>query len=144
MSVTKLADRLYIGSAPMGRVPFDVVVLCAAEYQPKSLPGSIILRIPLRDETKPLPDRKLAEIQQTANEVAYFWKKGNSVLVSCVMGRNRSALISALSLSVIFGGPLSRWAHYVRKTRRDALGVHALQNAYYWDLLTSQGRRSDR
>jgi hypothetical protein len=56
-------------------------------------------------------------------------------LITCWMGRNRSALISALVLHYITGVDTGKCAAFVRGTRVDATGVPALQNEYFWSLL---------
>ena len=135
--VTKLYPRLYIGSAPRSSLGFDVVVLTAREYQPPALmfPGSVVVRIPLDDSEVPLTRRELAFVEEESRFVADLWRSGNDVLVTCWMGRNRSALVSALVLSDISGIPLAEAARHLRESRRDALGVPALQNEYFWSLL---------
>ena len=134
---TKLIDRLYIGSAPENHLGFDLIVLCAKEYQPKVrvFHPAKVLRLPLEDSEDPMSARMLALIDAYALLISDHWHEGESVLITCQMGRNRSALISALVLSLITDVSLPKCAQYVRATRKDATGVPALQNEYFWSLL---------
>ena len=138
---TQLYDRFFIGSAPASDHGFDVVVLCAKEYQPptENFRGKHVIRVPFDDSSqKPLTRYEAAAIGKVTDKIAALWREGKSILVTCVMGRNRSALVSTLALSKITGAPTSQVATHVRRTRRDALGVAALQNSYFWELLQHQ------
>jgi protein-tyrosine phosphatase len=135
--VTKLIDRFYIGSEPVYHTDdFDVVVLCAEEIQPPaSMFQGLVLRIPLEDTQKPFPPEAISAIRKISHDLAFFWKKGANILVTCQMGRNRSALVCAAALSRILQVPTDQTAPFVRKTRRDTMGYRALSNRYFWDLL---------
>jgi protein-tyrosine phosphatase len=86
------------GSAPPpgAALPFDVVVLCAQEYQP-DLPGYAVMRVPL-DDGPPPTRAELASIRAAAREVAAKVRAGERVLVTCWQGRNRSGVVAGLAL----------------------------------------------
>lgn len=80
------------------RLPFDVIVLAAWEYQPL-LPGYEVIHVPLDDTNDPPPtpgDR--ARIHAVARLVADHIRAGRRVLVTCHHGRNRSGVIAGLAL----------------------------------------------
>ena len=100
-----------IGALAMGSAPtpgpdlaarFGTVVLCAKEYQPRSLGPSdahpIILRARLDDSGPPPTQEELKEAFRTAAEVAARLRAGRRVLVTCMAGRNRSGLVTGLAL----------------------------------------------
>lgn len=134
---TKLINRFYIGSAPGSCLGFDVVVLCAREYQPnaKMFDPALVIRIPLADTHRPFSEEGLRSLDDLATVLSRLWGEGRSVLVTCIMGRNRSALVSALTLSKITGQPTYKTAEFLKRTRKDVIGVPALQNEYFSSLL---------
>jgi hypothetical protein len=115
MDASKVARNLYVGSAPQpGTKGFDVIVLCADEYQPSA--GHY------------LSSRELAVPVQAARRVARHLQAGRTVLVTCRMGRNRSAFVAALALHLASGRSGRRCVEQVRKHRVDPMGVRALAN----------------
>jgi len=120
-----LPGRLAQGSAPaVGvRVPFDVIVLAAMEYQPPDLPGYYVLHIPLDDG--PRPDRKTqAYIRDAAREIARLVRMRHRVLITCWQGRNRSGVLSGLAL-VELGVPPRTAIRRIRRLR------NGLMNPYF-------------
>jgi protein-tyrosine phosphatase len=118
--------RLAQGSAPpLGvRLPFDVIVLAAMEYQP-DLPGYRVLRAPLDDG--PPPDRATRTvIRGAARRVADHVRAGNRVLVTCWQGRNRSGVIAGLAL-VDLGLSGAEAARRIRRTRNGLTNPHFLE-----------------
>lgn len=88
---------------------FDVVVLCAEEFQPKR---SLILRpedkttllyAPNDDSGTPLSKAQADIACRAAKQVAHEYRTGKKILVSCMQGRNRSGLVSALTLHLLYG-----------------------------------------
>lgn len=112
---------------PIGvRLPFDVVVLAAWEYQP-SLPGHDVIHVPLDDTNEPPPSRlDQARIRAVANEVARDVREGRRVLVTCHHGRNRSGVIAGLAL-VELGVSASEAARRIRHLRNGLTNPHFLQ-----------------
>lgn len=149
--VTKLTERLYIGSAPEYPTDdFDVIVLCAEEYQPPSRHfRGLVLRVPLNDSNATFPPETFDALREVAWDLADLWWQNSKILITCWMGRNRSALVSAVALSIILEMPTAQTAALIRKKRKDPLGHHALGNRYFWDLLqspvfTKNGRKTKR
>jgi len=121
-----LRDRLAQGSAPIGPQPFDLVVLCAEEWQPPgiTLGGSRVLRAPLSD-CDPIRPGDVDAARRAAEVVARNLRAGRSVLVTCMLGRNRSGLVSALSLARYTGRQTSLCGRVVRLRRAGALSNRA-------------------
>ena len=88
------------GSVPPAgvRVPFDVIVLAAMEFQDVDLPGYEVIRVPLDDSGPPPSLEEQAIIRQTASRIARRVRAGKRVLVTCHQGRNRSGVIAGLAL----------------------------------------------
>lgn len=106
---------------------FDLLVLCAEEFQPepRAFTGSetSVLYAP-NDDSKPTPDQ-LRIAHAAANQVARTTMLGGRSLVTCFAGRNRSGLVSALALHMLTGCG-GRMAKNVVRMRR--LGAPALTN----------------
>lgn len=132
------ADRvhrnLWMGSAPHRWAPlrehFNVLVLCAMEYQPRSacFEGVRVIHAPL-DDSAPTP-REIRIANEAANRVVVALRDGQTVLVTCMQGRNRSGLVSALALKQL-GAPPSVAIKLVRRARGD----DALANPYFVALI---------
>lgn len=95
---------LYQGSIPprgraLADLGFDVLLLCAAQYQPApaNYPGVEVLYCPMHD-VESLDEGELAWAEQTSSAVVARIEKGKRVLVTCMAGLNRSALVTALTL----------------------------------------------
>lgn len=104
LDVTRIAPKLWMGSAPpTGRAlrdfGFDVVVLCAQEYQPseRSFPGVRVVRAPFEDgRVTPAIE---ATAREAARQVAAAIKRGKRVLVTCGTSHNRSRLVVTHTLT---------------------------------------------
>ena len=88
--------------APGTPLPFDVLVLCAQEYQPKPsssyYPGLHVIYAPL-DDSGPPPTREEIGIAKCAARAALrAYQHNKRVLITCRMGRNRSGLVTGLVL----------------------------------------------
>jgi protein-tyrosine phosphatase len=115
-----------------------VLVLCAEEYQPRSpnFPGlHAVIHAPL-DDAQPTTEEIDTAIT-AAMEIADRYRHGQNILITCIMGRNRSGLVSALALHFITGAPAISCAEHLRQTRRDPTGVRALSNHHFVELLRS-------
>lgn len=104
MGYQYVLEGLAQGSAPAPEtpLPFDVLVLCAREYQPKPAslyyPRKTVLYAPLDDSGRP-PTRDEIGIAATTSRAALrAYQHGKRVLVTCWMGRNRSGLVTGLIL----------------------------------------------
>jgi hypothetical protein len=130
MDASRVDRNLFVGSAPKpGTKGFDVIVLCADEVQPSArhYPGVIVEHHPF-DDRPDLSSRELAVPVQAARRVARHLQAGRTVLVTCRMGRNRSAFVAALALHLASGRSGRRCVEQVRRHRVDPTGVRALAN----------------
>src|SRR5271154_2868113 len=105
---SEIAPGLFVGSkpAPGRHAGVDTIVLAAMEYQPPAdlFPGTEVIYAPLDDA----PSRSMREDEieiatKAAARVARRLRAGRRVLVSCMMGLNRSALIAAIAMHDVFG-----------------------------------------
>lgn len=130
IDASPIIPNLYVGSAPVpGTKGFGVIVLCAEEYQPKAaeFPGVRVEHFPF-DDREVLTRREIETPVMAAQKVAYHLRAGRKVLVTCQMGRNRSAFVAALALHLVTGKNGKACAEHVRKRRTDPMGVSALSN----------------
>lgn len=104
---------------------FDAVVLCAEEWQPdKSAFGRPSLRViyaPNNDDGSPLTREQVQIAIAAAREVAQLYRQDKRVLVTCMMGRNRSGLVTAIALTLLFGISGRDAMRHVKRSREDAL-----------------------
>ena len=141
VDVSLVAPRLYVGSRPApGRYRwFNVVVLCAKEYQPPShgYPGMTVIRIPLvDDDVHPLSDVDQALVVSNARTLARYLESGACVLTTCWAGMNRSALVAAIAMQIAFDMDADDVITQIRETR----SPQALSNARFEQFV----RRFDR
>jgi protein-tyrosine phosphatase len=89
---------------------FHTLVLCAEEMQP--MPRELAeagvkypkyIYAPNDDSENPLTMVQADLAVRAAGEVARDFLKGRRILVSCMQGRNRSGLVTALALTKIYG-----------------------------------------
>lgn len=103
IDASNIAKRLWMGSAPPSDrdLPnFDVVVLCALEYQPITMAfHGPVVRCPITDDI-PSP-RELEQAVGAARQTASALVAGKTVLVTCAQGRNRSGLVTGLALGLV-------------------------------------------
>lgn len=141
LDATEVYRGIWVGSAPEpgyygGR--FDVIVLTSLEYQPPAygFPGVIVRRFPFNDTGRP-SDEDWREAWRAASAVAHDVSVGRRVLISCNMGRNRSALVAALAIHMLTGMSGARAGRIVRDRRTDLFGVRALSNDAFRGMLRS-------
>lgn len=135
--VTHLHGRLYIGGYPEPGDwrDFDIIYVVAGEAPPvaNAYRGPQVRWFPFDDsETEDLTTGRLA-----AESVARNLLRGRKVLVTCAMGRNRSAFVCALALHLVTGARGARCAQLVKRKRVDRAGVRALQNRQFLGALNS-------
>lgn len=130
---TTISPRLWIGGKPPTDVDLpgvDLLVLAAEEVQPDHLAyQGRVLRCPI-------PDAELSAAQarsatQAAVAVARAIAHGERVLVTCHLGRNRSALIVALALHQLTTMSADQIVAHIRNLR----GHRALSNASFVALI---------
>lgn len=101
---------------------FDLVVLCAEEYQPHrgTFPSTTrIVYAPIDDAV--LSPREAYTAEVASDVVARTLQAGRRALVTCMAGRNRSGLVSALSLCRLYGCSGTEAVAMVRARRPNAL-----------------------
>lgn len=132
----RTGGRIYQGnimSALQAAGVFHLLVICAQE-QPETCPidekiyrrsGTRILFAPNNDNGEPPTREQLHIASKAAGEVARAFLKDEHVLVTCMQGRNRSGLVTALALCSIYGVPGRKAVETVRRMRK---GAPALTN----------------
>jgi protein-tyrosine phosphatase len=97
---------------------FKVLVLTADTYQPlpPRFPGVYVVNAPLADSRLPLTSTERGAALRASRIVAKMLGAGQNVLVTCEMGLNRSAYVSALAL-VRLGWARPRAIALVRQMR---------------------------
>lgn len=141
-SATRLLPRLWQGSAPppgtsLRKPKIDVLVLTAEEYQPadSEYPGVVVRRVALDDSGVPATPKEFADAHQLANDLAQRWARGERLLVTCWMGRNRSGIVSALTIRRATGVSGAAAMQIVQAAREGAL-----MNEWFADHLRGLGR----
>lgn len=126
------ADRilpgLYQGSRPpegpnLSRAGFDLLVLSALEYQPRSyhFPGVYVVHAPLDDHRGYLSDEEMEIICRAAQITAEHILRGGKALVTCHAGLNRSGIITAVTVMLLTGMNKDQAIRQVQKNRAGAL-----------------------
>lgn len=136
----RVAKNLWVGAAPPPgdySRDLDVIVLVADDYQPPAerFPRVVVRHHPFDDTMTPGKDDMRAAARAAA-AIATDLRAGKRVLVTCRMGRNRSGFVAALALRAL-GVPAKAALETVRSKRKDALGVHAIENKKFQKLLLS-------
>lgn len=124
--------NLWMGSAPqvgpgLRTMGFGGLVLCAAEYQPpaQQFAGLPVGRYGFSDSLD-VAHTDLAIAEAAADFAARLARTGRNVLITCMQGRNRSGLVTALALTQ-FGFSPVRAVRLVQRRRRSVHG-RALAN----------------
>lgn len=105
IDANRIAPGLYQGAYPpegdaVRRAGFDVLVLCAVELQRPAdrFAGVKVLHVPLDDSGRRMTGDEWSRANGAALAVSKLLDGGARVLVTCAAGRNRSGLVSALTL----------------------------------------------
>jgi len=126
----RIHGKLFQGAAPqtgglLGDLGFDVLVLCAEEYQPTAdqFPGvETVIHMPSSDYDYIPPTRAhIAMVWETARKVVEHLENGKAVLVTCRAGLNRSGLVTAIALHLWLELTGERACDLVQDKRCDAL-----------------------
>ncbi len=139
--MTQVAPRLWQGSRPQswtdlkGVLGVDVLVLAAQEHHPADyvFPGVKVLYAALDDSGPPPTEAELADAEAVATLAATRYVRGDRLLITCYMGRNRSGLITALVLVRAHGLTGKQAVRAVQAARPEALS-----NAYFRRYLEGQ------
>lgn len=127
LDASNVARRLWIGGCPpfeRDLPQFDILVLCAEEIQPAHVAfHGIVVRCPIIDGK--LDDWQTELALRTGKMVAGHLVAGRTVLVTCAMGLNRSALVTGLGLGLVTKMSATTIIDLIRARRSpDALGNH--------------------
>jgi protein-tyrosine phosphatase len=126
---TPVSPRLWIGSKPpldRDMTNVDIVVLCAAEYQPERMAfHGAIWRCPIPDDV--LEPDELRSVLKASAAVAKAIIERRRVLVTCQMGLNRSAFVTAFALHQLTTMNGEQIVAHIRKHR----GPKALFNPWF-------------
>ena len=128
---------------------FDLVIFCAREFgpPPQSLLDSSSARhtrayhVPLRDGH--LTEEETFLAANAANYASKAFASGERVLVTCMVGKNRSPLLVALAYHMITGDGGAEALRHVRE-RRTRLDGWALENPMFVKLLLNLAPRRAR
>jgi len=140
MGYTFVTDQLAQGGAPPpdSSVPFDVLVLTAAEWQPILPNGPAkIIRVTLGDSIPSREDIRRAIL--ASRQIADALRRGECVLTTCFQGRNRSGFVNGLALIELGWSSLD-----AIEAIRHARGANALSNAHFRSVLHDYARTLGR
>jgi hypothetical protein len=147
----EIVPGLWQGSLPpsgsaVADAGFDVLVLCARDYQRPAddYPGVEIIYAPNNDSAWSRPKGKdMAIASWAARKVVTAVQDGSRVLVTCFAGINRSALVVALAIHGLHGYSGPACIQLIREKRKLAHPTdQALTNDYFVEaLLRLPGRR---
>ncbi len=136
--VTPIFKNLYQGGAPPGGstlkdAGFDCVVLTANDHQNASIYKDIevVLAGGWDSDQWPIPEEYLVSWDAAANLVVERLTQGKVVLVTCMLGQNRSGLVIGMALKKMLGHQKRKEIVEHIKTRRK----NALNNKHYEQYL---------
>jgi protein-tyrosine phosphatase len=138
----RLLPRLWQGSYPperdfLQKNGFHVLALCAKELQtPYAFDGLSIYLCPLHDAE--LTSREIDLASRAADRMTSSWRAGNRLLITCAAGRNRSGLVSALTIRQLLDCSGQDAANQVRLHR-----PNALTNPSFMGYLAALGKPSE-
>lgn len=129
VDASNIMGNLWQGSAPISGASlleqgFETLVFCAEEYQPsaKHYPGIAVHYAPNEDDPDIGLTRDQLEIAIRASHQVVEWlNEDKKVLVTCMMGLNRSGLVVGLALHLWKGLPGKDCVTLVKKQRMGAL-----------------------
>jgi hypothetical protein len=141
LDATQLAPLLWMGSKPrrgyhVAHAGFDVLCLCAAEYQPhlRDFPGlHCIIHAPLHDGE--LDSEAINIATSAAVDIHDYVIHGDRALITCGAGRNRSGLVAALALHLISRADLLDCVLHIKRHRIGSDGEEALTNPHFLAFL---------
>lgn len=124
----------------MAGIPYDMLVLCADEFQPAAhivaKANVEVVHAPNDDSGTPLTRGQVCLAIAASRVAARAFREGKKVLISCAQGRNRSGLVTALTLHRLYGFSGDRARDYIR----DKV-PHALSNLYFTEFLAKVRER---
>lgn len=145
LDFSEIVPNLYQGGYPgpgsqVAEAGFDILVLSAREYQRSHVyfPGVKVIPAPNNDSPThfPLTAEDLKIAVRAAFKVAHAVQEGEKVLVTCAAGMNRSGLISALAIHILYGWSGDQCIRVVREKRGPkADGYYPLSNSQFVSVL---------
>lgn len=137
VEASEIVPRLWQGSRPapgylVAQAGFNVLVLCAREYQPEAsaFPGVEVIHAPNDDAPSlyPFTEEDLKAAITASARVVKAYKQGQNILITCAAGLNRSGLVTAISLHRLFGWDGQTCIRKIRKQRKPRHGIQPLSN----------------
>lgn len=130
----KLAQGAYPKPPIEAFGPFDIVVFCAEELQPRltALPRTKkAVYVPMDDNPyQPVPEADAKKVREVGKMLAQEVLSGKRVLITCAMGANRSGLVTGMTLrSLGHEGPDA--VSLIRQRRKLGDGQQALFNPVF-------------
>jgi protein-tyrosine phosphatase len=144
LDADEIVHGLWLGSQPptgavVADAGFDVLVLCARGFQPAAerFSGGVRVIYAPNDDIpwKPPPPEDLTVALRAAQEVISSLRKRSKVLVTCLAGVNRSALVVALAMNGYLGYSGNTCVEIIRKNRRLGPDAIALSNPHFFRSL---------
>jgi protein-tyrosine phosphatase len=140
MNADQVSKNLWVGGLPTDPEAvdknFDVLVLAAKEFQDifpvHKFPGTRVIHAPMED-AKPSKEEQAIALK-AGLEVLEHNRRGRKVLVTCIAGVNRSALIAGLAM-VIGGIEADKAIERIRARRHPASGSTPLFNKHFVKML---------
>jgi hypothetical protein len=106
----EIIPNLWQGGYPplggeVGRAGFNLLVLCAIEYQygASSFDWVPVVNAPNEDRSDPITREELSGAIAAGRKAAEAVRRGERVLVTCAAGLNRSGLVTGIALHMITG-----------------------------------------
>lgn len=99
-----------------------VLVLCAAEFQPEDaqFPGVRVIRASSNDVRIEPPKHWTEAWHSAAESSAHAVRQGETVLITCWQGLNRSGVVSALTINKLTGKAGAECVNLVKQNRPGA------------------------
>jgi protein-tyrosine phosphatase len=144
INADEIVPGLWVGGFPepwatdeIKKLRIKHVVFCAREIQPDAdsqYPGLNVVRAPFDDRLYMTPAEEEIALQ-AATFVAAAMIKGQSVLVTCAAGVNRSAFVAAVALRGVHGMCADKAINLLRKQRKPKVDCKVLSNTTFTKLL---------
>lgn len=142
LDADEIYPGLWQGSLPprgevLARKGFKTVALCAVEWQfPHNAFWNVsVLHAPNKDDGSPLTREQLLIAIDTGKKLAVRVKNGQKVLSTCYHGKNRSGLVTALTLHFLNGWSGAYCRELVREKRKLGDYSKALSNPDFTQAL---------
>lgn len=136
----KLAQGAYPKPPIEAFGPFDIVVFCAEELQPRlvALPRTKkAVYVPMDDNPyQPVPTADAKRVREVGEMLAKDVLAGKRVLVTCAMGANRSGLVTGMTLRALGHGGVES-VSLIRERRILGDGQKALFNPIFASFVES-------